>query len=525
MSSFQVPIVPPSKDGGPTSPNTPVRRLMAVRRLSHMLDSGGEGVGMIDDRSGEWESFRKTEVELKEIKNAEVRAFYEHQNEILDRYVEVDELLDSSLPKEIFDTFSSRRRPSLSGNHGLVRESWVSAENGYEGEGDGETEPLLKRENGAEEREKRKEKRESLMLNVNILINIVLLASKGGAVLLSKSISLIASFVDSALDLLSTAIIYFTAVAAGAKETKTRYPTGKKRFEPLGVLIFSVLMIASFSQVFIESVERLMDKNRSKDTAALSLFGKATMVMTIVVKGLVWWWCSSERSSGVQALVQDAKNDCYLNILSLIFPWVGEKISVPELDAIGGLILSAYIIWNWCETLLENFSNLSGRQADAEEYSRIIYLATRFKGIDEISSVVVYHHGDELVVEVDVCLPPRTLLHEAHDVGEVMQTSMEALELVSRAFLHLDYSRFNPPQHLTAEQQRVRRSTVPSSLRRSSEWRITDVTISERESGSALSSGTNTPEVQVEREREREGEEGKPGHDGGFETPRRSSSA
>lgn len=123
-----------------------------------------------------------------------------------------------------------------------------------------------------------------LSSSVNILINIVLLASKGGAVLLSKSISLIASFVDSALDLLSTAIIYFTAVAAGAKETKTRvspsnqlarefsggvegatftdrrsrrffalcfllqYPTGKKRFEPLGVLIFSVLMIASFSQ-------------------------------------------------------------------------------------------------------------------------------------------------------------------------------------------------------------------------------------------------------------------------------------
>jgi len=168
--------------------------------------------------------------------------------------------------------------------------------------------------------------------------------------------------VDSALDLLSTAIIYFTAVAAGAKETKTRvsllsslqisvgvskraacdsfplrrsltivpptsqYPTGKKRFEPLGVLIFSVIMIASFSQVrssplslplsfqarrsffflsflqvFIEAVQRLMDKNPSKEAAALSLFGKATMVMTIVVKGLVWWWCSNERSSGVQA--------------------------------------------------------------------------------------------------------------------------------------------------------------------------------------------------------------------------------
>lgn len=72
--------------------------------------------------------------------------------------------------------------------------------------------------------------------------------------------------------------------------------------------------------MFIESIERLLDKHPSKEAAALSLFGKATMVTTIAVKGIVWWWCSSEKSSGVQALVQDAKNDCFLNILSLVFP-------------------------------------------------------------------------------------------------------------------------------------------------------------------------------------------------------------
>lgn len=88
-------------------------------------------------------------------------------DDILDRYLEVDELLSSSLPTDVLDTFSSRRRPSLSGNQGppLVRESWSSVEHGYGGEGAGENEPLLKRENGVEEREKRKEKRESLMLN------------------------------------------------------------------------------------------------------------------------------------------------------------------------------------------------------------------------------------------------------------------------------------------------------------------------------------------------------------------------
>lgn len=35
----------------------------------------------------------------------------------------------------------------------------------------------------------------------------------------------------------------------GVKSERHAYPVGKKRFEPLGVLIFSVAMIASFAQV------------------------------------------------------------------------------------------------------------------------------------------------------------------------------------------------------------------------------------------------------------------------------------
>lgn len=33
-----------------------------------------------------------------------------------------------------------------------------------------------------------------------------------------------------------------------------------------------------------------------------------------------WFWCAHIRSSGVQALAQDAENDVYFNIMSLAFP-------------------------------------------------------------------------------------------------------------------------------------------------------------------------------------------------------------
>ena len=67
-------------------------------------------------------------------------------------------------------------------------------------------EPFLPRE----EQEKRRVGRRHAKwaININVLANILLLAAKGIAASYYSSVSLIASLVDSALDLLCTVIVY-----------------------------------------------------------------------------------------------------------------------------------------------------------------------------------------------------------------------------------------------------------------------------------------------------------------------------
>jgi hypothetical protein len=81
-------------------------------------------------------------------------------DDILDRFEEVDELLASSLPDQILESF---RRPSLNGEDDGLNRRTSGAD--IHGDGRGEDEPLLKRESGAEDRQAKKDKRETLMLN------------------------------------------------------------------------------------------------------------------------------------------------------------------------------------------------------------------------------------------------------------------------------------------------------------------------------------------------------------------------
>lgn len=65
---------------------------------------------------------------------------------------------------------------------------------------------------------------------------MLLVGVKAVAVWYSSSISLMASLIDSALDLLSTFIILGTSWAMGQESDRHLYPAGKRRFEPLGVV-------------------------------------------------------------------------------------------------------------------------------------------------------------------------------------------------------------------------------------------------------------------------------------------------
>ncbi|EUC58524.1 cation efflux family protein, partial [Rhizoctonia solani AG-3 Rhs1AP] len=226
---------------------------------------------------------------------------------------------------------------------------------------------------------------------------------------------------------------------------RKKYPTGKQRMEPLGVVIFSVFMIAMFLQVGVEGIKRLV--SGANEEFALDRTTIIIMAVTIATKTVAWQLSARIKSNGVQALAQDNKNDVFFTTFSVIFPGVASATHLPWLDPLGGIILSLYIIIEWTKTLMTNFRQLSGRAADPDEYRRMLYLITRFT-TPKVSYLEVYHAGTELVCEADVQFPKETSFEEVHNVAEAIQVALECLEDVNRAYIHADFTVLNPASHV-----------------------------------------------------------------------------
>jgi Cation efflux family len=282
------------------------------------------------------------------------RKYYERCNSLIQRYVHIDRLLDSSLPHDLIQEYTEPGRATYGDVVPTIYEQEQSAPAPLilgDAADDDPVEIAKPKGKGKLERRPRilyklpdedtpllhagevsqlvmpmsepdgeadsQARIVLIAIYVNLAANTILLILKIIVTALTSSVSVLASLVDGALDFLSTAIVW-TTTRLIARQDRHSYPVGRRRLEPLGVLVFSVIMVTAFFQVALEGLNRLM----SGDHKIVQLTVPAVVIMasTVLVKFLCWLWCRFIKNSSVQALAQDAMTDVVFNIFSILFP-------------------------------------------------------------------------------------------------------------------------------------------------------------------------------------------------------------
>ncbi|XP_027111092.1 metal tolerance protein 11 isoform X2 [Coffea arabica] len=300
-----------------------------------------------------------------------------------------------------------------------------------------------------EEREKLA-RSETAAIRLSNIANMVLFAAKVYASIRSGSLAIIASTLDSLLDLLSGFILWFTAFSMQTPNPY-QYPIGKKRMQPLGILVFASVMATLGLQIILESLRTLIsDEDGFNLTAEQECWVVGIMLSVTLVKLLLVFYCRSFTNEIVKAYAQDHFFDVITNVIGLIAALLANSIS-DWMDPVGAIILALYTIRTWSLTVLENVNSLVGKSAAPEYLQKLTYLCwNHHVAIRHIDTVRAYTFGSHYFVEVDIVLPANMPLQEAHDIGEALQEKLELLPEIERAFVHLDYEYSHKPEHAQA---------------------------------------------------------------------------
>ena len=191
----------------------------------------------------------------------------------------------------------------------------------------------------------------ALAVNASLATNVAILAAKAAVVALSGSLVMIASLIDSVLDLMSGATLVLTERLV-AKDEAYKYPLGKKTFAPLGTLIFSVVMFTACFQVLQEAAMTLVALGDHEIA-----FGWTEIIIVLVViavKGGLFAYCRKHArlSPSVEAPMDDHRNDVISNGVGMVLAKLGARFWVG-LDPLGAILVTLYIMHVWFGSALE----------------------------------------------------------------------------------------------------------------------------------------------------------------------------
>ncbi|KAI4345056.1 hypothetical protein L6164_012224 [Bauhinia variegata] len=283
-------------------------------------------------------------------------------------------------------------------------------------------------------------------MKISNYANIALLALKIYATVRSGSLAIAASTLDSLLDLMAGGILWFTHLSMKSVNIY-KYPIGKLRVQPVGIIIFAAVMATLGFQVFIQASEQLIENKPSEKMSSDQLtWLSSIMIFATVVKLALWFYCRTSRNKIVRAYAKDHYFDVVTNVVGLAAAVLGDKF-YWWLDPAGAIALAVYTITNWSGTVIENAVSLVGQSAPAEVLQKMTYLVLMHPQVKRIDTLRAYTFGVLYFVEVDIELPEYFPLKEAHAIGETLQIKIEKLPEVERAFVHLDFECDHKPEH------------------------------------------------------------------------------
>ncbi|CAK7272501.1 hypothetical protein SEPCBS119000_005158 [Sporothrix epigloea] len=284
----------------------------------------------------------------------------------------------------------------------------------------------------------------------SFIANLILAGLQIYGAVSSGSLSLFTTMADAVFDPLSNVTLILTNRAV-KRVDPARFPSGKARLETVGNIVFCFLM-TSVSFILIAFSVRDIAAGRSSREAETNKFHLPSILAVAIAFAtkfalFLYTWALKDRYSQVYILWQDHRNDLLINGFGLMTSVGGSKL-IWWIDPAGAILLGVIVSTIWLRTALNEFMLLVGVVASVETQQLITYVCvTHSPAVQQIDTVRVYHSGPRLIAEVDVVMARNATLGETHDVAEELQSKLECLPDIERAYVHVDYETTHKPEH------------------------------------------------------------------------------
>jgi cation diffusion facilitator family transporter len=254
----------------------------------------------------------------------------------------------------------------------------------------------------------------------------ILVIIKLGVGILSGSIAILASAIDSLLDLIISMFNYF-ALHNAEKDPDEKFHFGRSKLEPLAAVIEGTIISLSALFILYEAISKLIYPQE------MSYMREGVYVMiasVIITGGLVYFLnyvADKTQNMVIKADALHYKTDLYSNgavLLALVvINYTGEQL----IDAILGMAIAVYMIYSAIPIIKEGILMLLDVALEPQEVEKIKQI------IENEPEITNYHYlrtrvsGSHIFISFHAVFNTEISLYDAHTIADKVEAKIKEL--------------------------------------------------------------------------------------------------
>ena len=271
----------------------------------------------------------------------------------------------------------------------------------------------------------------------SVSVATILIAAKFAAWILTDSVSLLSTLIDSLLDAAASLINLF-AVHHALQPADDEHRFGHGKAEPLAGLAQSAFIVGSAAFLIIEAAERFFHPRAIEHED----IGYAVVVFSIVLTvALVAFQRYVVRKSGSVAISADSlhyQTDVLINGSVLVSLFLASEMGFTFADPAFALGIAAYIIWTAWQIGTQALNILMDHELPDDERRRIVEIATGEDGVEGVHDLRTRSSGTQVFIQMHVEMDGDMTLRRAHEIADAVEIKVQNAFPNAEVIVHQD---------------------------------------------------------------------------------------
>ena len=274
---------------------------------------------------------------------------------------------------------------------------------------------------------------------VSSLTAFLLLIIKFFVWIISGSIAVLSSAIDSMLDLF-VSLFNFFAVRSAEKDADNQFNYGRWKIEALASLFEWLIITASWFYILYEAVMKIINKS---EVNYLWISIAVMLISVVITWALVYFLEYVAKKTNNLVIKSDAlhyKTDLYSNAWILIWLAIIYFTWFFYIDAIIWIIVALYIIYSAWELIQKWYLLLLDAAIDEEEVEKIKEIIKWQKLVTKFHELRTRQVWNTKFVEVHLVFNPEILLIDAHRIWDHVEYQIPQIDTKCdwKVMIHLD---------------------------------------------------------------------------------------